>query len=168
MNNGVNMAGSRILEIPSSILLLDVFLHHFLFTNLFSLMICLSHFDVCNQVSACASINDVRHRDYQVIERSSLRLFSRAQLWWRWRNGSLVTCKSLPNTQLITQPANQRIKKIKESPPLLQASCRSPVPDFCWWTSSEWEGSRRVSDPPPECRRWSPPYCITPPHYTSW
>ena len=50
------------------------------FTHLFSLMVRLSHFDVCNQVSTCASVQDVRHRDHQVVKSSALLLLSSTQL----------------------------------------------------------------------------------------
>lgn len=43
-------------------------------------MVCLTHFDVCNQVSACARVLDVGHRDHKVIEGNSLCFFSSAYL----------------------------------------------------------------------------------------
>lgn len=49
-------------------------------SHLFSLVVGLPHFDVCNQVPPCAGIQHVRHRDHQVIERSPLGLFSCTQL----------------------------------------------------------------------------------------
>lgn len=49
-------------------------------SHLFSLMVGLSHFDVCDQVAACASVQDVRHGDHQVIQRGALSLISSAQL----------------------------------------------------------------------------------------
>lgn len=44
--------------------------------HLFSLMVGLTHFDVCDHITTRASVQDVRHRGHQVIQRSSLRLFS--------------------------------------------------------------------------------------------
>lgn len=55
----------------------EVRLYFISFTNLFSLMIGLPHFDVSNQVSTRASIQEVWHRDHQVVERGALFLFSR-------------------------------------------------------------------------------------------
>lgn len=49
-------------------------------SHLFSLMVGLPHFDVCNQVPPGAGIQHVRHCDHQVIERSPLGLFSCTQL----------------------------------------------------------------------------------------
>lgn len=47
---------------------------------LFSLMVCLAHFDVGDQVSAGASVLDVRHGDHKVVQGNPVRLISSADL----------------------------------------------------------------------------------------
>lgn len=145
------------------------FLSEIIFTHLFPLMVGFSHFDMGYQVSTSTSIQDVRHRDHQVVQRSSLRLFSSAQLvtdhitslQWH-RNIYAATSSQNKESKSVFKSRNQ----MKTSPLLLQASCWSQDPDFYWWTSLEWEGSRRGADPRPECQRWSLPYCTAPPHCT--
>lgn len=50
-------------------------------SHLFSLMVRLSHFDVCDQVPTRARVLDVGHGDHQVVEGGALRLFGLAQLF---------------------------------------------------------------------------------------
>lgn len=44
-------------------------------SDLFPLVVRLSHFDMSHQVSACTVVEYVRHSDHQVINSSSLSLF---------------------------------------------------------------------------------------------
>lgn len=51
-----------------------------LLSHLFSLMVRLPHFDVCNQVPARTCVQHVGHRDHQVVERRPLCLLGCTQL----------------------------------------------------------------------------------------